>query len=128
MMKLLRNTLTVRGPEPEVARFREAVRPTGKRPDLSLETVAPLPDHQVAERSPHELRLAHWGTPWDVRASLVVDSQECLDYEFKSAKSPPIVWLKAASAQFPSLEFLLEYEDPLDRTQGTAWAKDGECR
>jgi hypothetical protein len=128
-MKYLRTTLTVRGPAPDITRFRTAVRPAGKHFDLSLATLVPVPLlHVDDQKSPYRMRLTEWGTPWDVRAILVSETGQCLDYEFKSAFSPPVAWLGAVSAKFPSLEFLLEYEDPLEETHGSAWAKAGKCR
>ena len=129
-MKFLRTTLTVCGPKHDVARFKEAARATGKKTgwptDLSLEALAPVPDlgQEDARQTAYRLRENHSGTPWDVRAScLIGDSETQLDYEFKSASSPPLAWLALASAQFPSLEFFLEYEDSQGDGQGSAWAR-----
>ena len=54
----------------------------------------------------------YWGTKWDVDA----EEDDCEDEErismgFDSAWSPPSEWLKKVAQDYPSLKFLLEYEE-----------------
>jgi hypothetical protein len=45
----------------------------------------------------------NWGCKWDVQAKLKVAAEDRLEYEFVSAWSPPVAWLKVVSRNFPLL-------------------------
>ncbi len=83
----------------------------------------------------------YWGTKWDVDA--VEDDEtdeECISLGFDSAWSPPTEWLKKVAKDYPSLEFLLEYEEGGCAFKGTleicedkgkfedkCWDWNGDC-
>ena len=69
----------------------------------------------------------NWGTKWDVAdASLVDEGDDCLEYHFLSAWSPPVEWLRKVSRDYPRLSFLLRYEEESARFMGAAKAENGE--
>lgn len=54
----------------------------------------------------------YWGTKWDVDATEDdSDDVERISLGFDSAWSPPSEWVKKVAKDYPSLEFLLEYEE-----------------
>ena len=54
----------------------------------------------------------YWGTKWDVDAEENDDTdEECISLSFESAWSPPSEWVKKVAQDYPSLKFLLEYEE-----------------
>ena len=129
IMKYLRTTLTVRGPAPDITRFRAAVLPCCRAAVLpccpqAIALICRL-QHWYRSRSCMWMTrkavcmwATEWGTPWDVRAILLVQTGQCLDYEFKECVLTTRRVARRVSAQFPLLQFLLEYEDPLEETHG----------
>jgi hypothetical protein len=57
---------------------------------------------------------------------LPIDDDEYLEYEFASAWSPPVAWLKAISQRFPSLVFRLKFDEPSNGFMGVAQVHDGD--
>ena len=60
----------------------------------------------------------YWGTKWDVWDVDVQDNgydssgdETYINLSFESAWSPPSEWVKKVAQDYPSLEFLLEYEE-----------------
>ena len=54
----------------------------------------------------------YWGTKWDVDAEEDdCDDEERISLGFDSAWSPPREWLMKVAQDYPSLKFLLEYEE-----------------
>jgi hypothetical protein len=57
-------------------------------------------------------RHLHWGTKWDCSEEdvyCVIDEEEVLAFEFDTAWSPVVPLVEKVSANFPLLQFLLEY-------------------
>ena len=78
---------------------------------LSLGQLYPEPEYEN-EGDWYDWRIHHWGTKWDVHAQLHCDSKEYLVYDFDSAWSPPIEWLKVIAKKYPLLKFTLKYDEP----------------
>jgi hypothetical protein len=84
-----RNTLLVVGPAPAIASLKEAVRQErrqrpSRQTDLSLARLAPVPPDA---KSAYRWRLAHWDTPWDVRAQLAHEAPEGLGRPLQEARA-----------------------------------------
>jgi hypothetical protein len=69
--------------------------------------------------------IDHWGTKWDATATLVETPPGFLAYRFETAWSPPVKWLKKVAADFPSLRFVLQYDEPGMGFAGIAIAEQG---
>jgi len=89
---------------------------------LSLYKLYPYPD----KKWDWNWCVDNWGTKWDVQAKLVCDDVSYLSYEFDSAWSPPIEWLKYVSKEFPDLHFTLKYDEEGMGFMGVAQGQGGE--
>jgi hypothetical protein len=86
----------------------------------------------------------NWGTKWDVDVQDngydSSEDEEYINLSFDSAWSPPTEWLKKVAKDYPSLEFLLEYEEGGCAFKGTleicedkgkfedkCWDWNGDC-
>lgn len=63
--------------------------------------------------------IAHWGTKWDVYSEHMgieelgwQEGCESICFGFDTAWSPPVPWLEKVADMFPTLTFLLHYEEP----------------
>jgi hypothetical protein len=133
------NTLTVEGAEETVQRFKQMAKlQAGKADsDLSLASLYPIPDNVYqGDLGPEESQrygkntwyhwcITHWGTKWDVQATLTDALPVRLVYWFQSAWSPPVPWLKKVARDFPRLRFVLTYDEPGMAFAGTAIADQG---
>lgn len=115
------NTLLVVGPKEDTQRFETAVLPVTKK---ALKTALSLRSLSPGQET-YARHVQRWSTPWDIRARLVAQSPDCLDYTFKSAVAPPLRWLRTASVSFPTLHFVLRYESTAARISGIAQARGG---
>ena len=68
----------------------------------------------------YDWNVRNWGTKWDVAISwneeypeteLIDETDTSLCYKFNTAWSPPIPAIEALSAQYPNVEFDLDYEE-----------------
>lgn len=120
------NRLQVLGPKEDIARFKQQA--TGHSPWLTAEDMANTPASefnfhsllQVPEEivrsgkaaAGEEWQRAHWGTKWEGDNVELVDHWETqLIYGFDTAWSPPIELLQTIGPQWPTLTFLLDYEE-----------------
>jgi hypothetical protein len=110
------NKLTVTGDAADVNQFiADNKEPNGKS-DLTFEYVVPVPDPikndpSKSGRSHVDWANNNWGTKWDVDATVERDGDTCAVYTFDSAWSPPVEWVHAASAKYPSITFRLWYAE-----------------
>jgi hypothetical protein len=57
--------------------------------------------------------VANWGTKWGFCSpKLEYEDEECLEYHFDTAWSPPIPLVKKMGEMFPKLKFILKYWEP----------------
>lgn len=91
----------------------------------------------------YDWSLENWGTKWDAydvsfdgipdgpgaMAGAIREIEETwhLDFTFQTAWSPPIEWLQAATAMFPTLTFRMIYTDEMPNFVGWAVATEGAC-
>ena len=127
------NYLRVFGDKEEITRFREKAEAVvdGVETALSLNNLHPLPKELEGTESTeknnwYDWQIQNWGTKWDVEAVLEEEGEDYLNYSFDSAWTPPIAWLKKVSADFPTLRFVLKYDEEGMGFFGRAIAQNGE--
>jgi hypothetical protein len=134
------NTFTVEGAEKDVQRFKQLAKPKASKgyADLSLASLYPIPEgvyqgdlapeasQKYGKNNWYDWCITHWGTKWDADATLTNETPDFLVYEFKSAWSPPVAWLKKVARDFPRLRFTLIYDEPEMGFEGTAIADQGK--
>lgn len=55
-------------------------------------------------------RVQKWGTKWDVGQGIRLEkTEEGLLYDFDTAWSPPLAWLRAVAKAYPALKFDIKY-------------------
>lgn len=67
---------------------------------------------------------------WEISAGakhveLLEDSPGRVAWQFETTARPPLLWLVQVSRHWPTLVFLLHYENEGERSTGLAKAKDG---
>src|ERR1017187_6850446 len=117
----------VRGPAEELARFKKQAvgySPWWTRKERAGEPPSPLNFHSLVPVPEEVLRpgygeagndweLRNWGAKWGASDAGLVDEWDgCLMYSFNTAWSPPIAFLENVSQQWPTLTFILEYDEP----------------
>jgi hypothetical protein len=117
------NRLTVSGPEADVTRFKEkAVGSSawGKVEEreqsvLNFHSLAPVPAEVLAagyNAAGYDWERANWGCKWGAcHAELVDEWEGYLEYAFDTAWAPPIEFLVRLAPQWPSLTFVIGYEE-----------------
>ncbi len=111
------NQLEITGNVADIRLFKTLVKDTCAGTDLSFDKLCPTPsllfkfENFRILPSEYDWRVKHWGTKWDVKATLVNKDNKRIVYSFRSAWNPPLAWLKKAAQAFPSLQFNLSYKD-----------------
>ena len=135
------NTLQITGSEADIRKFKKQAKARGTA--LSLAKFYPEPDYTKVKVKPTfpsikkvkyvepseawwDWRVQNWGTKWDIDAELIAEDESYLEYEFDSAWSPPISWLKKVAKDFPELQFILKYDECGMCFRGVATAKKGK--
>jgi len=108
-------------------------------PKRLINTTLPMPlDTKIAKQTSKELiklygtdnwydwHCKHWGIKWDINATLDTQDKNTLNYYFDSPWEPPINAFVHISKDFPKLEFILDFEEPLMVFAGTAIIKNGK--
>jgi len=116
------NKLVVHGPDEDVKRFKE--KAIGNSPwhteeeeknVLNFHNLVPIPPEVLSagyERAGYEWELRNWGSKWGACSAVLVDEWEGhLEYAFETAWSPPIPFLSKLAPEWPTLIFLLDYEE-----------------
>ena len=134
------NRLTVEGAKKVVQQFKQLAKPkaTQAGADLSLASLYPIPagvylgdlgteeTQRYGKNNWRDWCITHWGIKWDADATLTNETPDFLVYEFESAWSPPVAWLKKVARDFPRLRFTLIYDEPGMGFAGTAIADQGK--
>jgi hypothetical protein len=117
------NTLRVIGPVEDMLKFKEQA--TGHSPwdnteereqnILNFHNLVPVPPEVLSagyEQAGYEWELKNWGCKWGACSATLVDEWEGhLEYAFETAWSPPIPFLSKLALEWPTLTFLLDYEE-----------------
>ena len=136
------NRLRVFGPQADLEKFKQQA--VGQAPWLSeqellatqpsplnFHSLLAVPLHVLATKDTNALeawQLANWGTKWEAnQAELMDESDTQLSYGFDTAWSPPVELLKRIGPDWPTLTFLLHYEEPGERFVGICKMEDATC-
>jgi hypothetical protein len=112
------NNLMVTGERSELERFRDAI--TNEQGEIEiLSRLVPVPASSSASE--------YWGSKWG-DCSTNSDGPDALGFSlwFSSAWAPPVEGIAKVSGLFPSLLFVLEFEEPGWDFCGAAAARAGE--
>jgi len=115
------NTLRVTGPGADVLRFKlQAVGLSpwdgaGEENILNFHSLVPAPPKVLAagyDQTGYHWERANWGCKWGACQAQLVDEWEgMLIYSFDTAWSPPVPFLEKLAPKWPTLTFLLDYEE-----------------
>ena len=116
------NKLVVHGPHEDVKRFKEKATghspwpaDEGEKSVLNFHSLVPIPPEVLSagyEQAGYEWELRNWGCKWGACSAALVDEWEGhLEYAFETAWSPPIPFLSKLASSWPTLIFLLDYEE-----------------
>ena len=117
------NQLRVFGPDEDVARFKEQAAgcsPWEHVKDqehnvLNFHSLVPIPPEILAagyNDAGYNWEREQWGCKWGACASHLMDEWEGhLHYAFETAWAPPVPFLEKLAPQWPTLKFLLDYEE-----------------
>lgn len=132
------NRLRVSGPAKDLTRFQKQAEgfspwfhpePGQAKEQLNFHSFVPIPPAVQAagyEAAGYEWELRHWGCKWGACHVCLVDEWEGgVLYEFDTAWSPPLPFLEQVSLAWPTLVFVMDYEEPLDGFKGLARAVAG---
>jgi hypothetical protein len=146
------NTLTVRGYEADIAKFRKQAKSykiDGEDSVITLSSFVPPPEElkntiarggtdskpnkKLMEKygadNWYDWQVNNWGTKWDIaEVAALEDDEDFLEYGFDSAWSPPVEWLEKVAKQYPELEFGLKYEEEGIGFMGYAKGYNGVVR
>ena len=140
------NTLKITGDKKELIKFKKKAKSYNTK--LSLAKLYPEPDYSkvrvkptfpsiINDPSTHkkkyvnkkqawwDWRIQNWGTKWDIEAELT-DNGTGLCYDFDSAWSPPVSWIKKVSKDYPKLQFRLKYREEGIGFKGVSKAQNGK--
>jgi hypothetical protein len=132
------NSLTITGPRADLQAFKtKAVghspweQPEGKPDVLDFHSLVPVPEQVLQagyESAGYNWEKENWGCKWGAEGPTIVDEWEGhLEYEFDTAWSPPIEFLKKVAVQWLALVFVLEYEEPGMAYKGLAKLQNAVC-
>jgi hypothetical protein len=122
MSNTCHNTLIVDGDAGAVERFTRANTGSSDHPLTFLRAV-PL----NVSYSDADARTA-WGTPRDAKRTRATHYPSGAVYSFETAWCPPVLWLKAVSAQHPRLTMLLRYTEWDMHVVGELVVRGGDVR
>jgi len=118
------NHLTVKGENNLVQQFKARAvghspwdsPPANEKPNaLNFHSLVELPADVLKagyEAEGYDWELKNWGCKWGAcRGELVDDNGSELFYSFDTAWSPPIAFLEQVAKLWPTLTFILEYEE-----------------
>ena len=117
------NTLRIFGPDEAVVRFKEQA--AGYSPWtqvreqeqnlLNFHSLVPIPPEILSagyNDAGYHWEREQWGCKWGACETQLVDEWEGhLHYAFETAWVPPIPFLEKLAPQWPTLKFLLDYEE-----------------
>ena len=96
-----------------------------------LSVFYPMPKELEGTKSPssspnwYSWCIDNWGTKWDVTAYVDDLDTEYLVLTFESAWSPPVQWLEKVAKDYPTLDFILRYDEGGMCFMGVAKGRDG---
>ena len=136
------NRLRIFGPPDEIEKFQrqatghapwlsEHERQTTAPSPLNFHRLLPVPAEVLAQHNGDVLekwQVANWGTKWEADETELVDEWDTgVCYGFNTAWSPPIALLKSIGPNWPTLKFLLHYEELGCAFVGVCKVEDATC-
>ena len=125
------NGLRVSGPAEDLAKFKnQAVghNPWGKIPAdekpsvLNFHSLLPIPDLVLKAGyadAGFDWERKQWGCRWGAcNVELIDESEDHLQYQFDTAWNPSVEFVCNVRHQWPTLTFLLDYDEPGMRFKG----------
>lgn len=117
------NKLAVYGPEADVIRFKEQA--VGYEPwshikdqeqsGLNFHSLVPIPPEVLSagyDPAGYDWEVVNWGCKWGAHDAELADEWEGhLTYTFSTAWAPPVPFLANLAPHWPTLLFLLDYEE-----------------
>lgn len=73
---------------------------------------APRTFAERAGAAERDWKISFWGTKWGARDARLAEDAGCLTYDFWTAWSPPVDWIKKVAKDFRWLKFRMEYWEP----------------
>ena len=137
MTNWCKNFLRVTGPAQDVSRFQQqavaGAAAIGDTPEVfSFQSLVPLPEQyrtSSAVDSDFGGPRQEWGCRCDARQSERVETwDEGVVYRFATAWNPPLPFLRQVSQSWPTLVFVLDYEEPMLAYRGLARAAAGSVQ
>lgn len=117
------NNLKVFGPDDDIKRFKEqsiGYSPWGatkeqKQNVLNFHSLVPIPPETLSTGygpAGYEWELKNWGCKWGASSTELVDEMEGhVAYAFDTPWVPPVPFLAKLGPAWPTLTFLLDYEE-----------------
>ena len=130
------NHLIIKGPDMDVLAFKQKAvghapwhEPKPEPNVLNFHNLVPIPGEVLKadySSAGYDWELKHWGCKWGACHTDIVDEGEgYLGYRFDTAWSPPIAFVEHVSKEWPTLIFVLEYEESGIGFKGLARAQAG---
>lgn len=117
------NTLRVIGPDDDARRFKEQAVGFGpwskveeqQQNILNFHSLVPIPAEILSagyNDAGYDWERVNWGCKWGACDSTLADEWDGhLAYSFYTAWAPPVAFLEKLAPQWPTLTFLLDYEE-----------------
>ena len=123
------NELRVSGPAKDIAKFKKQAvghnpwnEPKNKPSSLNFNSLVPIPADilQAGYNSTgHDWEVKHWGARWGACDVEVVDEDsDYILYHFDTAWSPAVPFVQNVCKQWPTLTFILDYEETGEAYKG----------
>ena len=119
------NELQVSGPAEDLAKFKQQAvghSPWGtpakdeKPSRLNFHNLVPVPEHILKlgyVNAGYDWEVKHWGARWGAcDVELGDESELSICYHFDTAWAPAVPFVENACKKWPSLQFILDYDEP----------------
>ena len=128
------NELRVSGPAEDVARFKQQAlghnpwnEPEKEPSPLNFHSLVPIPAEVFKAgyaNCGHDWEVKHWGARWGAcDVQVVVQDEEYIFYHFDTAWSPAAPFIENVSKLWPTLQFVLDYEETGEGYKGICKGK-----
>src|SRR5258708_24166353 len=128
-----RNELNISGPESDVIAFKEKAVGLPPWPEeneppnlLNFHSLVPMPPELVEagyNEAVYQWEKKNWGCKWGAGQPEIIDeSPGRILYEFDTAWTPPVPLIANLAKQWPTLTFILSYDEPGMAFKGIAKA------
>ncbi len=121
------NTLTIRGPKEDRDAFIEGFPSVDDdaTPEF-IRNYIPIPE-DIGDGW-YDWAIENWGTKWgDCDTRIIYNNDRATAVGFSTAWSPPVAAIETISQMFPTLQFVLSYEEGGMCFLGVIALVDGKC-